>query len=102
MGMETEMEEPSSAENPEMPEDIFDGEEYNGKEDFGPTEEEPETDDIGTGAVIASIHVEEENEEEDDLVVYAATMATSSSEKLENDEKVATNLMKSIKEDYKV
>src|SRR6266849_3020693 len=103
MGTETEMEEPSSAENPETPEDIFDGEEYDGEEDFGPTEEEPETDDIGTGAVIASIHVEEEeNEEEDDLVVYAATMATSSSEKLENDEKVATELMKSIKEDYEV
>src|SRR6266849_2168905 len=80
MGTETEMEEPSSAENPETPEDIFDGEEYDGEEDFGPTEEEPETDDVGTGAVIASIHVEEE----------------------ENDEEVATELMKSIKEDYEV
>ena len=80
------------------PEDIF-----NGEEDFGPTEEEPETDDIGTGAVIASIHVEEENDEEDnEVVVYAATMATSRSDKHENDERVTTSLMKSIKVDYEV
>ena len=82
MGTETEMEEPSFADNPEMPEDIFDG-----KEDFGPTEEEPETDDTGIGVVIASIHVEEED---DEVIIYAATMATSNSEKTKNDEKVAT------------
>ena len=103
MGTETEMEEPSSADNQEMPEDIFNGEEYEGEEydseeDFGPTEEEPETDDAGIGAVITSIHIEED----DEVVVYAATMATSNSEKTENDKKVAANLMKSIKEDYEV
>ena len=99
MGTETEMEESSSADNQETPEDIFDGEEYNDEEDFGPTEEELETNDAGIRAVIASIHVEEED---DEVVVYAATMATSNSEKTKNDKKVATNLMKSIKEDYEV
>ncbi len=54
---------------------------------------------MGTGAIIANIHVDEE---EDKLFVHMATLATTTSPKTSNDTKVATELLDSIKEDYEV
>jgi hypothetical protein len=85
----------------ETPDDPFDGEEYEGgEEDFGPTEAHSTSDDdMGTGAIIANIHV---NDDEDEIIVHAATMAATTSPKTSDDNEVATELLNSIKEDYEV
>jgi len=102
MGADSEAEGHASAEAEETSEDIFDRAEYiDYDDDFGPAEVEPEPDDVGTGAVIASIHVNEEND--DDEVIYAATMATTTKPSSSNDDtRVAAELIKSVKEDYEV
>ena len=85
MGADSEAEGHASAEAEETSEDIFDRAEYiDYDDDFGPAEVEPEPDDVGTGAVIASIHVNEEND--DDEVIYAATMATTTKPSSSNDD----------------
>jgi hypothetical protein len=71
--------------------------EYDG-DDFRPAKVTPESDNIGTGAIIASIHVE--SEQDNNEAIYIATMAASNNSK-SNDITVATELIKSIKEDYK-
>jgi hypothetical protein len=78
-------------------EDSFEGEEYEGESDVGPANKDPEPDDVGIGATIASIHVDEEADADDDFVVYMAAIASSDSK---DDETVATNLMRSVKDDY--
>jgi len=102
MGADSEVEGHASAEAEETSEDIFDRAEYiDYDDDFGPAEVEPEPDDVGTGAVIASIHVDKEND--DDEVVYAATMATTTKPSSSNDDtRVVVELIKSVKEDYEV
>jgi hypothetical protein len=100
MGADAEAEDETPAEDEETPEDLFDGEEYPDEDDdFGPAEGETQPDDVGTGAIIASIHVNEEKD--DDIVVYAATMAAETP-KAGDDVTVATELLKSVKEDYEV
>jgi hypothetical protein len=80
-------------------EDIFDSDEYNEDvEDFGPAKVETELDDVGTGAIIASIHVNN-MQNDDDIVVHVAAMATS---KPSDDVTVAQQLMQSVREDYKL
>ena len=56
---------------------------------------------MGTGAIIASVHVDED-EVDDDMVVYSAAMAATSTSKPSNDAAIATKLLKSVKEDYEV
>ena len=100
MGADTSGEETTSPDD-EMPEDPFDGEEYDGEEeDFGPTEvNSASDDDMGTGAIITNIHV---NDDEDEIIVHAAAMATAKSPKTSDDSEVTTELLNSIKEDYEV
>jgi len=100
MGAESDAEGHAPAEVEETSEDLFDGAEYIGDDDFGPTEDTPEFDDEGTGVIIASIHVNED--EDDDEVVYAAPMNAAKPSSSNDDAKVATELIKSIKEDYEV
>ena len=101
MGTDSGVEDTIFHEDETPDEEIFDGEEYDGEEeDFGPTEvNSASDDDMGTGAIIANIHVDEE---EDELFVHAATLATTTSPKTSDDIKVATELLDSIKEDYEV
>jgi hypothetical protein len=99
MGTDTDVEDQTSTENVEMSDEILDGTEYVGEDDFGPAKADPELKDFGMGAIIASIHVDEESEE--DEVIYMATMAMPTNSK-PDDIKVAAELMKSIKEDYEV
>jgi hypothetical protein len=93
-GTDTDIEDQTSTENVETSDEIFDGAEYVGEDDFGPTEADPELEDFGMGAIIASIHVDKESKE--DEVIYMATMATPTNSK-PDDVKVAVELMKSIK-----
>src|SRR5271168_4701528 len=74
-------------------EDSFEGEEYEGESDVGPANKDPEPDDVGIGATIASIHVDEEADTDDNFVVYMAAIASSDSK---DDETVATNLMRFV------
>jgi hypothetical protein len=97
MGTDTEVEEPIPTEDVESEEELYDGREYDGDNDFRPAEVTPESDDIGTGAIIASIHIE--SKQDDDEVIYIATMAASNNSK-SDDVTVMTDLIKSIKEDY--
>jgi hypothetical protein len=53
---------------------------------------------VGTGAIIASIHVDDV-QNDDDLVIHVATMATS---RPSNNVTVAQTLMQSVREDYKL
>ena len=80
--------------------DTFEGEEYPGKDDFGPAEE-LELDDIGTGAIIASIHIDED-QDDDDTVVYVAAMAMQRTPNSNDDTKVTAELVKSVREDYEI
>jgi hypothetical protein len=73
MGPDTDVEDQTSTENVEMSDEILDGAEYVGEDDFGPAEADLELEDFGTGAIVASIHVDKESEE--DEVIYMATMA---------------------------
>jgi hypothetical protein len=98
MGTDAEVEEPIPTEDVESEEELYDGREYNGDDDFGPAKVTPESDDIGTGAIIASIHIE--SEQDDNEVVYVAIMAALNNSKFD-DVTVTTELIKSIKEDYK-
>jgi hypothetical protein len=87
------------ADNDGAAEDTFDGDEYDDDvEDFGPAEVETESDDVGTGAIIASIHVDDAPND-DDTVVYIAAMADS---KPSDDVTVAQQLMQSVREDYEL
>ena len=90
-------EEQPHAEEDDASEDNFDGDEYSEDDDFGPTEVETPPDDVGTGAVIATLHVDERRED-DDKVVYVAAMATQNT----SDTTVATELLKSVKTNYEV
>jgi hypothetical protein len=99
MGTDGEIEDLTSTENVEASDQLINGEEYKGEDDFGPAEAEPELDDIATGVIIASIHVDEEHDN-DDTVVYAATMVVSNKINPNDDVTVTKALMKSVKEDY--
>jgi hypothetical protein len=87
MGTDAEMEEPIPTKDVELEEELYDGD-----DDFRPAEVTPESDDIGTGAIIASIHVE--SEQDDDKVIYIATIAASNNPKSDNIT-VMTELIKS-------
>jgi hypothetical protein len=92
MGTDTNVEDQTSTENMETSDDILNGAEYVREDDFGPAEADLELKDFGTGAIIASIHVDEESD--DDEVIYMATMATPTNSK-PDDIKVTAELMKS-------
>ncbi len=99
MGAEADAGNTASANDNIVEEDTFDGDEYNDDvEDFGPAEVETQLEDVGTGAIIASIHVED-SPNDDDTVVYVAAMATSTPN---DDVTVAQTLMQSVREDYEL
>jgi hypothetical protein len=100
MGTDGEIEDLTSTENIEASDELIDSKEYEGEDDFGPAKAEPELHNVGTGVIIASIHVDKEHDD-DDTVVYAATMAVSNKINPDDDITVAKALMKSVKEDYK-
>src|SRR5271169_3537973 len=100
---DAEVEGHTSAETTEPSEDNFEGDEYEGEDDFGPAKDDSDPDDdVGTGAIIASVHVEEDAMEDNDEVVYSAAMATANTFKSNDDTAIATKLLQSIKEDYEV
>ena len=99
MGAETDAGNTATANDNIAEEDNFDGDEYDDDVgDFGPAEVETESDDVGTGAIIASIHVDDV-QNDDDLVVHVAAMATS---RPSDDVTVAHTLMQSVREDYEL
>jgi hypothetical protein len=81
-----------------MEEEPFKGELYDGDTDIGPTDVEEYTDDMGPGAIIASIHVDKESDDSEDIIVYMDSMTTL---KPQLDKTITTNLLKSIKDEYK-
>jgi hypothetical protein len=101
MGADADSEEQPHAEEDDASEANFDGEEYSEDDDFGPTEVETPLDDVGTGAVIATLHLDEVEDEDDDKVVYVANMATQKTSST-SDTTVATELLKSVKTNYEV
>jgi hypothetical protein len=99
MGAEADAGNTAPANDDIVEEDIFDGDEYDEDvEDFGPAKAETELDDMGTGVIIASIHVDD-TQNNDDIVVHVAAMATS---KPSDDVTVAQQLMQSVREDYEL
>jgi hypothetical protein len=99
MGTDGEIEDLTSTENVEASNKLVNSKEYEGEDDFRPAKAEPELDDVGTGVIIASIHVDEEHDD-DDTVIYAAAMAVSNKINPDDDITVIKALMKSVKEDY--
>jgi hypothetical protein len=99
MGAKADADNTAPANNDIVEEDIFDSDEYdNNVENFGPAKVETESDDVGTGAIIASIHVDDA-QNDDELVVHVAAMATS---KPSDDVTVAQQLMQSVREEYEL
>jgi hypothetical protein len=80
-------------------EDTFDGDEYDKDvKDFGPAKAETELDDMRTGAIIASIHIDN-TQDDDDIIIHVAAMATSGPS---NNTTVTQQLMQSVREDFKL
>jgi hypothetical protein len=99
MGAEADAGNTAPANDNIVEENTFDSDEYNDDvEDFGPAEVETESGDVGTGAIIASIHVDD-TQNDNDTVVYVAAMATSQPS---DDVTVAQKLMQSVREDYEL
>jgi hypothetical protein len=99
MGAEMDAGNTATANDNIAEEDTFDGGEYdNNVEDFGPAKVETESDDVGTGAIIASIHVDDA-QNDNELIVHVAAMATR---KPSDNVTVAQALMQSVREDYKL
>ena len=88
---------------PEPPEPLddgekpFEGEFYDGEADLGPIGTEEHFDDVGTGAVLASIHVEEEFNNSEDVIVYMDSMTMPKSQP---DATIVKDLLKSVKDEY--
>jgi hypothetical protein len=97
MGTDVEVEELIPTKDVKLEEELYDRREYDGDNDFGPAEVTPESDDVGTGAIIASSHIE--SEQDNNEVIYIATMAALNNPK-SNNVTVVMELIKSIKEDY--
>ena len=95
IGTDTEAEDQTSSEDMEEPADTFEGEEYPGEDDFRPAEE-PELNNVGTGVIITSIHVDED-QDNDDTIVYVAATATQRIPNSNDDTKVTVELVKSIR-----
>ena len=99
MGTEADAGNTATANDNIAEEDTFDSDEYdNDVEDFGPAKVETESDDMGPGAIIASIHIDNA-QNGDDMVVHVAAMATSKSC---DNVTVAQQLMQSVREDYEL
>jgi len=99
LGLDLDPEEPESPEDDnEAGETPFDGEDFDGEADYGPIDDED--DENGAGVIIAGFHVIGESGDEGPEPDSAQVAALATTGDAESDEKLATDLVSSIKEQY--
>lgn len=99
LGLDQDSEELEAPEdNDEAEETPFEGEDFDGEADYGPIDEE--ADDNGAGVIIAGFHVASESDDEELEFDTAQLAALATTGEAESDEKLANDLVSSIKEQY--
>ena len=99
MGYESNQGEEDNPDRQDKEEEIpFEGQEYDGDTDVELTDNDY-NDHIGTGAIVASFHAACESGNEKISIAQVTQLATTSESK--SDQKIANELVSSIKEQYK-
>jgi hypothetical protein len=99
LGLDQDSMEPETPEDDEEEEETpFEGEDFDGEADYGPIDEEVE--EHGVGVIVAGFHVVSESDDEDPELDTAQIAALATTGEDESDEKLAKDLVSSIKEQY--